>query len=54
MQDVNDLWQHLIDMWAGAEQSITDDTIDQLCIISKAVSEPREDKLVKTLLTVIN
>ena len=54
MQDVNDLWQHLIDMWAGAEQSITDDTIDQLRSISMAVSEPRENKLVKTLLTVIN
>jgi len=29
LQDVNDLMQHLIDLWAGVEQNITDDAIDQ-------------------------
>ena len=29
VQDVNDLMQHLTDMWAGVEQSIIDDVIDQ-------------------------
>ena len=29
VQDVNDLMQHLTDVWAGVEQSIIDDVIDQ-------------------------
>jgi len=29
MQDVNDLRQHLIDVWVGVEQSVNDDGIDQ-------------------------
>ena len=29
MQDVNDLKQRLIDMWAGVEQSVIDDASDQ-------------------------
>jgi len=28
-QDVNDLRQHVIDVWVGVEHSIIDDTIDQ-------------------------
>ena len=27
VQDVSDLRQHLIDVWAGVEQIVTDDTI---------------------------
>ena len=29
VQDVNDLMQHLIDVWAGVKQSVIDDAIDQ-------------------------
>jgi len=31
VQDVNDLMQRLIDVWAGVEQSVIDDAADQQC-----------------------
>jgi len=30
--DMNDLMQHLTDVWAGVEQSVIDDAIDHACL----------------------
>ena len=45
VQDVNDLMQHLIDVWAGVEQSVIDDATDSGAGVSIPVFKPQENIL---------
>jgi len=45
VQDVNDFMPHLIDVWAGVEESIIDNAIHQWCKHLCGAFEPQEDIL---------
>ena len=51
MQDLSDLRQSLIDMWAAVEKSIIDNAIDQCCKHLRACIRARGEPYAYSLLT---
>ena len=59
-QDMNDLKQHLIDLWAGVEHSVIDNAMTSGAGISVSACEPQDilnihwHKIVKTFIISLN